>query len=207
MEKYNDKQTQILQVAEKLFAEKGFDGTSIREISKESNTNVAMVSYYFGSKEKLLEHLIIYRTSGIKDLLKDISSEKLNPIDKIEKFIRIYIESINNNKNFHHILLFEISSKKRALDFESFNEVKKSNIKSLEKIIIEGQKQNLFRKDINIHLIIATILGTYFYFQMHKSFLGNLLDIQTDEKYNDYIENELTNHIQLTVKSLLLYAN
>ncbi len=207
METFNEKQIQILQVAEKLFAEKGFDGTSIREISKESNVNVAMVSYYFGSKEKLLESLIVHRTSDLKNVLKDISSENLNPIQKIEKFIQLYIERINNNRNFHHILLFEISSKKRAMDFESFNEIKKANINSLEKIIIEGQSLNIFRKDINIHLIIPTILGTYFYFQMHKTFLGDILSLNTDENYNQYIKNDLTNHIQQTIKSLLLYAN
>lgn len=207
MEIFNEKQTQILQVAEKLFAEKGFDGTSIREISKESKVNVAMVSYYFGSKEKLLESLIVHRTSDLKNVLKDISSENLNPIQKIEKFIQLYIERINNNRNFHHILLFEISSKKRAMDFESFNEIKKANINSLEKIILDGQSLNIFRKDINIHLIIPTILGTYFYFQMHKTFLGDILSLNTDENYNQYIKNDLTNHIQQTIKSLLLYAN
>ena len=55
----NDKQLQILLVAEKLFAEKGFDGTSIRNIAKEAGINIAMVSYYFGSKEKMLEALIL----------------------------------------------------------------------------------------------------------------------------------------------------
>ncbi len=207
MENFNEKQIQILQIAEKLFSEKGFDGTSIREISSASNVNVAMVSYYFGSKEKLLESLIVYRTSDLKNSLEDISLETSKPIQKIEKFIQLYIERINNNRNFHHILLFEISSKKRAIDFESFNEIKKANINSLEKIIIEGQTQNIFRKDININLIIPTILGTYFYFQMHKSFLGNVLLLETDEKYNEYIKNELTNHIQQTIKSLLLHAN
>jgi len=45
---FNEKQIQILQVTEKLFAEKGFDGTSIRDIAKQANINIAMVSYYFG---------------------------------------------------------------------------------------------------------------------------------------------------------------
>ena len=63
---FNDKQIIILEVAETLFAEKGFDGTSIRNIAKEAKINIAMVSYYFGSKEKLLESLILYRTSDLK---------------------------------------------------------------------------------------------------------------------------------------------
>lgn len=205
MEIFSEKQIQILQVAEKLFAEKGFDGTTIREISEKANVNVAMVSYYFGSKEKLLESLILFRTSDLKNSLEHIIDEDLNPIQKIEKFIQLYIERIDNNRNFHHILLFEISSNKRAMDFESFTEVKKANIKSLEKIIHEGQFQNIFRKDINVHLIIPTVLGTYFYFQMHKSFLSDVLSLDSEKNYNNYIQNDLTKHIQQTIKSLIIY--
>lgn len=205
MEIFNEKQIQILQVAEKLFAEKGFDGSTIREISEKANVNVAMVSYYFGSKEKLLESLILFRTSDLKNSLEHIIDEDLNPIQKIEKFIQLYIERIDNNRNFHHILLFEISSNKRAMDFESFTEVKKANIKSLEKIIHEGQFQNIFRKDINVHLIIPTVLGTYFYFQMHKSFLSDVLSLDSEKNYNNYIQNDLTKHIQQTIKSLIIY--
>lgn len=205
MEIFSEKQIQILQVAEKLFAEKGFDGTTIREISGKANVNVAMVSYYFGSKEKLLESLILFRTSDLKNSLEHIIDEDLNPIRKIEKFIQLYIERIDNNRNFHHILLFEISSNKRAMDFESFTEVKKANIKSLEKIIHEGQFQNIFRKDINVHLIIPTVLGTYFYFQMHKSFLSDVLSLDSEKNYNNYIQNDLTKHIQQTIKSLIIY--
>jgi AcrR family transcriptional regulator len=207
MEIFNEKQIIILQVAEKLFAEKGFDGTSIREISSKANVNVAMVSYYFGSKDKLLESLIVFRTSDLKTKLETLIDENRSPLEKIEKFIQLYIKRIDENRDFHHILLFEISSNKRAMDFESFIQIKKANIKSLEKIIIEGQSYNLFKKDINIQMIIPTILGTYFYFQMNKPFFEEILHLNSEEKHTNYIQFELTNHIQKTIKSLLLYAN
>ena len=52
-----DKKEQILEAAEELFAQKGFDGTSVRELGKKAGINIAMISYYFGSKEKLMEAL------------------------------------------------------------------------------------------------------------------------------------------------------
>ena len=55
------KEENILFAAEKLFAEHGFQGTSTREISKAANVNISMISYYFGSKEKLYEKLVEYR--------------------------------------------------------------------------------------------------------------------------------------------------
>ncbi|MFK4985547.1 TetR family transcriptional regulator, partial [Klebsiella pneumoniae] len=54
---HSDKKEQILAVAERLFSEQDFDAVSVRDIAKEANVNVAMISYYFGSKEKLLEEL------------------------------------------------------------------------------------------------------------------------------------------------------
>ena len=87
MTEFNDKQIEILQVAEKLFAEDGFDGTSIRQIAKEAKVNIAMISYYFGSKEKLLETLILDRTSGMKMQLENIYRDDLTPIEKVERLI------------------------------------------------------------------------------------------------------------------------
>jgi AcrR family transcriptional regulator len=49
-----DTRTRILDAAEQLFAEHGFDGTSIREITRVADVNVAAVHYHFGSKEEVL---------------------------------------------------------------------------------------------------------------------------------------------------------
>ena len=202
---FNDKQIQILNIAEKLFAEKGFDGTSIRSISKEAKINIAMVSYYFGSKEKLLEQIIYFRTQDLKMRLEHLFDEALTPLQKIEKFIAVYIERIDNNRDMYQILHFEISSKKRALDLELFKEVKKGNLNTLTKIIEEGQAQNIFKKNIIIPLITPSILGTYFHFHTNKTYFEEILHLDTPEKYDAYIKNELTDHIQQTIKSLLLY--
>lgn len=204
---FNDKQIQILEVAETLFAEKGFDGTSIRDIAKEAKINIAMVSYYFGSKEKLLESLVLFKTSGLKERLVSLIDENLEPIEKINKLIALYINRIDCNKGIYRVIHFELASKKRVLELESFNEIKKSNLKSLELIIREGQSKGVFRKDVIIPLLTPTILGTYFHFQMNKPFFEEILDLKTDESYNNYVKTNLTKHIQQTIKALLIYEN
>jgi AcrR family transcriptional regulator len=203
----NEKQIQILEVAETLFAEKGFDGTSIRDISKEAKINVAMVSYYFGSKEKLLESLVLHKTSGLKELLIDLIEEKLEPVEKIYKLIDLYINRLNCNRGIYRILHFELASKKRVLELESFSDIKKANLKSLEIIIQEGQAKGVFRKDVIIELLTPTILGTYFHFHMNKPFFEVILGLNTEEEYNTYIKTTLTMHIQQTIKALLTYES
>jgi AcrR family transcriptional regulator len=202
---FNEKQIQILHVAEALFAEKGFDGTSIRDIAKEAKINIAMVSYYFGSKEQLLESIIISRASDIKLQLDNLIQEEVSPIDKIDKLIELYINRINSNRCIYKILHFEFGSKKRQLNFQAFTEIKKGNLKSLESIIQDGQEKGIFRKDVVIELLTPTILGTYFHFHLNRPFYENLLNLNTEEEYNTYIKTILTKHIQQTIKALLTY--
>lgn len=200
----NDKQIRILQVAEKLFAEKGFDGTSIRNISKEAKINIAMVSYYFGSKEKMLESLIFFRISDLKMQLENLYQEAIEPMEKINKLIELYIARINKNKCIYQILHFELSNKKRSVDIKSFTDVKRQNLISLQKIITEGQEKGVFKKDINVPLLPPTILGTFFHFQMNRPYYEEIFDLKTDEAFDHYIKTDLTKHIQQTIKALLL---
>jgi len=204
---FNDKQIHILEVAETLFAEKGFDGTSIRNISKVAKINIAMVSYYFGCKESLLHSLILYRHSDLKLQLENLLLDDLEPIDKMNKLIELYINRINSNRGIYRIFHFEFSSKKRELNLQPFSELKKENLKSLELIIHEGQAKGVFRKDIIIPLITPTILGTFFHFHMNKPFYEELLNLNTEALYDNYIKTNLIKHIQQTIKALLIYEN
>lgn len=46
-------QDRLLDAAEQLFCERGFEGTSVRDIAATAGCNIAAVNYYFGSKDKL----------------------------------------------------------------------------------------------------------------------------------------------------------
>ncbi len=201
----NEKQIQILQVAEKLFAEKGFDGTSVRNIAKEAGINIAMVSYYFGSKEKMLEALILSRSSDLKIQLENIFKEEIEPMEKIDKLIELYMARMNKNRCIYQIVHSELSNIQRSVDLKSFTEVKKRNLESLKRIIAQGQEKGIFRKDVNVELIPATILGTYFQFHTGRLLYEEIFNLKTEEAFENYIKNELTAHIKQTIKALLTH--
>lgn len=207
MPDFNEKQMQILQVAEQLFAEKGFDGTSIRDIAKHAKINIAMVSYYFGSKEKMLEAVIMSRISDLKIQLENLLKENLSPMEKVDKLIDFYIARMQKNRFIYQIVHFELSNKKREVNLKSFTEVKRKNAAFLKEIINEGQEKGIFRKDVNIYLIPPTVLGTYFHFQMNRPLYAELLGLETDLAFDNYIQNELCAHIKQTIKALLTHEN
>ena len=204
---FNDKQIEILQTAENLFSQVGFDGTTVRAISKKANINVAMISYYFGSKEKLLESLVVYRTKAMQMDLENLFLEHISPIQKIEKLVAFYIQRINSNRCMYQILHFEMSNKKRDLDLKAFTDVKNSNLQLLANIIHEGQALNLFKKNVTIELIPPTIIGSFTHFYMNKSYYQKLLGLTTDVLLENYITTTFTEHLQKTIKALLVYEN
>ncbi|UCF66752.1 MAG: TetR family transcriptional regulator [Acidobacteriota bacterium] len=67
----------ILDVAEQLFAEHGFDATSLRAITKEAGVNLAAVHYHFGSKEALVEQVFARR-------LGPLNRRRLELLDRAE---------------------------------------------------------------------------------------------------------------------------
>lgn len=74
----------LLDTAEGLFCERGFKGTSIRDIAAVAGCNIASVNYYFGSKEKLYEqvwhrHLIPMRDARIASISKVLSQSGVHP--------------------------------------------------------------------------------------------------------------------------------
>jgi AcrR family transcriptional regulator len=72
-----DTKQRILDVAEQLFAEHGFAGTSLRRIIADAGVNLAAVHYHFRSKESLLEAVIVRRTAPLNE-------ERLRLLDEVE---------------------------------------------------------------------------------------------------------------------------
>ena len=55
----------ILGAAEVLFAQHGFDGASLRQLTAAAKVNLAAVNYHFGSKEKLVEEVFRRRLDAL----------------------------------------------------------------------------------------------------------------------------------------------
>lgn len=203
----SEKQIQILEIAEKLFAEHGYDATSVRQIAKEADINVAMISYYFGSKEKLLETLFNYRVTDFKNeldiIINDASGDWLGKVDQL---IVLLVRRLHRNRRVHKIINIEYSNNCRKFNVEKFITKKKENYDLLEAFIKKGQEAGVFTKNIEIPMIVPTILGTYFNFYYNKRFFQLMYHLD-DTNTDDFVFTTLTKHIQQTIKAILTYEN
>ncbi len=109
-----DKREHIINTAIKLFATKGYEGTSIRDLAAAAEVNVAMVNYYFGSKEKLFESMVEHKVAYTRGAFDEIANNTaLTEMEKIEKVIEVYINRIFGNREFHKVLHHELQLNQR----------------------------------------------------------------------------------------------
>lgn len=157
-----DKKDFLLAIAGDLFAENGFDATSVRMIAEKSGMNIAMISYYFGSKEKLYVELILRRTQFLHDHLNALNNnDTLSPWEKIEFIIDAYSDRIiKNGGAFHKIMMREISLGQRTEISEIIEERIMFNMRSIHKIIEEGIRKKIFRKNYDFMMLMSTMIGT-----------------------------------------------
>lgn len=70
----------ILDAGEALFAEHGFDGVTVRQITRKANVDVALAHYYFGSKRGLFDTVFLRRAAILNETrLKAIDAYQINP--------------------------------------------------------------------------------------------------------------------------------
>jgi AcrR family transcriptional regulator len=207
---YSDKQVQIMETAEILFAEKGFNGTSVRDIAEKAHVNLAMISYYFGSKEKLLEALFTYRGEYIKLKLESMINDKeRSSMEKMNMLIDHYIDKIMSQQCFSRIMVREQVVNHTGATAELIYQMKKRNQELISRLIHDGQKKGEFKKHIDIPLMMATLIGTANIMvttQHYYREINNLQDMP-EEEFQKHIRKKLSQHLKKLFKAILTYED
>ncbi len=202
-----DKREHILIVAEGLFGEKGFDGTSVRDIAQSAGVNLAMISYYFGSKEKLLESLVEFRAGYVYGILEELNlDQSLSPWDKIDRLVEFYVDRILNNLKFHNIMYQETGTRSEEIKNRTIA-IKKRNLEQITKIITDGQQKKLFRL-VDIPMTVGTIMGTISYYTQSKTYACQTLALEidgNDDLFRLKLSTRLESPSQATAESTSRY--
>lgn len=205
----SDKREHILIVAEQLFGEKGFDGTSVRDIAQQAGVNLAMISYYFGSKEKLLESLVEFRAGYVYGILEELNKDQsLSPWDKIDRLVEFYVDKILDNLRFHNIMYQESSTRSEEIK-NRIIAIKMRNLEQITKIIKDGQQKKLFRQ-VDVAMTVGTIMGTISYYTQSKTYACITLALKeniNDEQYRLRLSMRLNAHLKQLLRAHLDIKN
>lgn len=203
---FSPKQIHILNVAEELIAQNGFEQTSVREISKKANINVAMISYYFGSKEKMMTALYEYRVQRSREKFSELvhTIRNAKPEAQMRAIIDFVIEEVLKYKHFHGFVNQEMkhSEAARALLTDFYL----SCVKIIEKIIEKGFALGTFNRLAKAEDLLATIVGVVLFTIRNRPFYESFLQ-STSEDLSKNIELRAKEHLYNCVFSVLGYKN
>lgn len=201
-----DKREHIIQKTIELFSENGFDNTSIREISNRAQVNVAMVNYYFGSKLKLFEAIMEYKSNYLKTRLEELQANTdLDEMEKIKVIIDEYATRILSNPHFHRVMHQELLLKTRPDNIAIIKKLFAKNYQIIRNILEEGIRKKIFR-DVDSQLTISTLFGTINHYMQNAEVLG----IQEGEKkeettgHNEILRARLIDHLHSLMQAHLL---
>jgi len=107
----NETKQKILDTAERLFAEHGYSATSLRHIIADAGVNLAAIHYHFGTKQDLLDQLIVRKAGPMNDrrlkLLDQFEAEAAPAAPSIEKIMEALIApAVMTEKSPEFVKLF-----------------------------------------------------------------------------------------------------
>ncbi len=207
VENYSEKQLKIISAAETLFSDKGYDGTSVRDIADHAHVNVAMISYYFGSKEKLMQAIFEQRTEilsmKVETLLRD---DTMTPFERIEIVIEDYIERAVTKHKFFKLMFCEQILEKNTTINHLLKRLKTKNLELIEKLIHDGQRKKVFRKNIDVALLMNTLMGTSMQTFISADFYRQYYNMEDKsvEEYHEALQQKLSKHIKEVFKAIIM---
>lgn len=201
------KKEYILEKAEALFSEKGFDATSIRDISKEAKINIAMVSYYFGSKDKLMYELFKMRMNVGLSYIKEISEDtSLNAVQKVEKALSGYVDRVKTNIKFFKVILAEQATNKNKNIVKLLQKSRETYAVFFENVLEEGYQEGLFKNKVDPLLFITTITGTIMQSLLNKHVYADHYGVKvTKEWVREVYLEKVKQHMKLITRNILGY--
>ncbi|MDM5233116.1 TetR/AcrR family transcriptional regulator [Lysinibacillus pakistanensis] len=142
IKKAQERRNEILDAAEELFNQKGFDGTSTNDILEKVGIARGTLYYHFKSKEDIMDALIDRMTDTILEAAKEIGANKSIPVN--ERMIRV-VMALNISGGNGKEIMEHIHKPQNALMHQKIQKIIFNNVPSiLADIIREGIEQGLF---------------------------------------------------------------
>jgi len=185
----------ILEAASEVFTEKGFSGTRTRDIAEKAGINLALLNYYFRSKEKLFEQVMKIKVVLLfGKIFPILSNEKTSLEEKIDLASEKYFEILSKNPNLPLFVISEIQKKN-----SNITKIIPVNKIFENSVIIKQIKEK--RPEINpLHYLVNFLAMTIFPFVAKPVF--NAFELTNEAEYHQFI-SERRKLVPIWMKQLL----
>ncbi len=174
--------------AAKVFMEKGFDGTTTRDIAKEAGLNCALMNYYFRSKEKLFENVFSDMSRMFFHGLIEILNKPLGIREKIMEMIDHDFKMFKENPGLSNFIINELHrNPERLLQTTLQNSILHHEVfeNQLKEAILAGQIRDIDFK----HILILIPSNVQFIF-LSKTMTKQMFNI-SEEAFEKFADDQI----------------
>lgn len=162
----NDASTEekIKDAAKKIFLRKGYAATRTRDIAQEAGLNLALLNYYFRSKEKLFDIIMMENLQHFIEGIREILNDKQTTLDrKVETVVATYIDLLKQQPDLPLFVLHELRTDPKQL-IKKIDREKFINRSYFMQQLREGIKEGKIAAIHPMHFLVNVIALTVFPF-------------------------------------------
>jgi TetR/AcrR family transcriptional regulator len=178
--------TKIFTVASRLFAEKGYNGVSMREISEQTGLSKPTIYYYFGNKEGIYSSLIHASLSHGTSHMKNILEMNISVKQKLVELVKLWFNHSLENPEFAKFILGLFTSKENLPFLNNF--IQEAEIRRVEiaNLVQEGINKEEFGVSADPDLAAEIFIGTLTHFLWKQ--INSKEKILSDQLAEDIVE-------------------
>lgn len=188
----------IKEAARKVFLEFGFDGCTSRQIAKEAGINVALVNYYFKSKNQLFQLVFKAVMEDFLNTMLEVFKTDLSLENKVRIFIEREFEFLSKHPDIPLFVIGQLS-KKQGCNLSELGLLQQLAATGVFEQCIKAQEEGKMRK-VEIFSIM-TILKANCHFPVMARPLIQDIHGMSDEEY----EQKITLHKQYVIEMIVGY--
>lgn len=188
----------IKAAARKVFMDKGFNGCTVRDIAKEVGSNVALLNYYFRSKEKLFELIFEGAMSDFLQSMMAVFSSDLSLKEKLELIIEQEFDFFMEHPELPMFILHSIQQRniKIPMPREVVDAIANTGI--FEQF--EQAKHNGEVRDISLRNAIILLMSN-----MHYPFMSKNLHKELHQITDEQLQQDLLVHKRYVKEMIINY--
>lgn len=149
----------ITAAASRLFVEKGFEKTTMEDISKALGIQKGSLYHHIKSKAGMFYDILILSFIEPRKRVEGVIKANLEPAEKLRRLLIVHFENIQKNSLEYQILLNE----RRYMLSPTQERIIRRELKAYEncfiKVLREGVRKKTFRSDLHLRVIVSGILG------------------------------------------------
>jgi AcrR family transcriptional regulator len=158
---YLARRAEIIRAGADVFRQQGYESATLLDVAKMLGTDRASLYYYVGSKEEILQQIVRDALARVLDDADTIHRSRASAPDKIRAFITAMVN--NYAENYPHMSIYTEDLRRIAHEDSEWSvdviDRTRRYEQTVKAVLVKGQKDGSFRKDIPVQLIMLSLFG------------------------------------------------